>query len=118
MGPAEISGVTVAPLGMALHKYARSYLTTALEATLSGTDKMDVVFRIRSRAAALLATSTDRASVIFDDVGVLYDLRSKLIHGATLTEKDFEKQIRKLNPEERMPTPATSRHRVVSGLTT
>jgi len=104
------STMAIEPLAMAFHKYNRSYeagrwyehladLTTALEATLSGTEKMDVVLRIRSRAAALLATEDDPAQRIFDDLGSLYDLRSTVVHGAALTTKDLHKKIDKLNGE-------------------
>ena len=102
--------MVIEPLAMGFHKYLRSYeaghwyehladLTTALEATLSGTDKVDVTLRIRTRAAALLATEEDPAERIFDDLGELYDLRSTVVHGGALKEKDLRKKIAKLIPQ-------------------
>lgn len=105
-----MDGLTVSPSVLALNKYNRSYLearwyehlvdlSTALEAALSGTDQTDVTLRIKHRSAALLATANDPPRHIFEDVGILYELRSKLVHGATLTQKQFEKQVRRLNAE-------------------
>ena len=88
----EPRGMLLSSFGMAKHRFQMSYhahawyeqivdLTIALEATLSGKDKTDVLLRLRTRSAALLATETDPAGAIFKDVGLLYELRSKLIHG-------------------------------------
>lgn len=80
---------------MALLKYGGTFsakgwdenvvdLTTALEASLSGTDRTDIGLRVCTRAAALLATENDNPSVIFGDLKILYDLRSNLVHGAEI----------------------------------
>jgi hypothetical protein len=66
-------------------------LATALEAVLAGTDKDDVTLRLRVRAAALLATDTDSGSTVFGDVGTLYAMRSRLVHGANIKERDVIK---------------------------
>jgi hypothetical protein len=59
-------------------------LATALEAILAGgeNDTEGLTLRLRNRTAALLATDHDPATAIFGDVGVLYGLRSKLVHAA------------------------------------
>ena len=91
-------------LEMAIIKFTSSFtprpwfekivdLATALEATLSGTDKADVTLRICTRAAIILQTETDPAPVIFADVKALYDLRSSLVHGAIITQKQLEKWL-------------------------
>jgi hypothetical protein len=80
-------------------------LATALEATLSGTDKADVTLRVCSRAAQLLSTDRDPPQTIFADVKALYDLRSSLVHGATITDKGLNKSLRGIScvPEDRPP---------------
>jgi hypothetical protein len=68
-------------------------LTTALEATLSGTDKADVTMRICSRAGQILSTDRDSPQTIYGDVKALFDLRSNLVHGSVITEKQLDKWI-------------------------
>lgn len=91
-------------LEMAVIKFTNSFapkpwfekivdLATALEATLSGRDKTDVTLRICTRAAIILSTDTDPAPTIFADVKALYDLRSNLVHGAIITQKELEKWL-------------------------
>jgi hypothetical protein len=93
---------------MALWKFSESYLgtpwfdqlvdvCTALEAALSGQDKDDVLLRLRSRTATLLATEQDSAEAIFADVGELYGLRSTLVHGGSVPVKSAEKTFRRLS---------------------
>lgn len=92
---------------IALLNYTRSHeqgdyydriidLATALEAVLTGSDDdpEGVGLRLRSRAAALLWTETDTGRVIFNDVKNLYNLRSRLVHGARIAEKDLVKWLR------------------------
>lgn len=77
--------------------YARIIdLATALEAVLTGSDDdpEGVGLRLRSRAAALLWTESDPGRAIFDDVKNLYNLRSRLVHGARIAEKDLLKWLR------------------------
>jgi hypothetical protein len=82
-------------------------LATALEAALSGTDKTDVTLRISMRAAAILSTDNDPAPTIFSDVKALYDLRSNLVHGAIITQRDLGKWLAAVSavaaPEEQSP---------------
>jgi hypothetical protein len=70
-------------------------LATALEAIFidekDGTEGLTV--RLRTRAAALLATDDDPAASIFNDIGAFYDLRSTLVHGGNLTEARLRKKI-------------------------
>lgn len=70
-------------------------LSTAMEAVLideaDGTDGLSA--RLRARAAALLSTPTDSAANVFGDVKRLYDLRSRFVHGANLTEKRLRETV-------------------------
>jgi hypothetical protein len=98
------AGMVLTSYAMALTKFRMSFhahtwweqvvdLATAFEATLSGRDRSDVLLRLRTRAAALLATKRDPASAIFQDIGKLYDLRSRLVHGGEMKEKDLVKLV-------------------------
>jgi hypothetical protein len=91
-------------LEMAIIKFTNSFapkpwfekivdLATALEAALSGRDKTDVTLRICTRSAIILSTDTDPAPTIFTDVKALYDLRSNLVHGAIITQRELEKWL-------------------------
>lgn len=71
-------------------------LATAFEAVLSGKEKDDVTLRLKTRAATLLSTDLDPADKIFKDVGVIYALRSKLVHGGAM-KKDLLKDVRKIS---------------------
>jgi hypothetical protein len=93
-----------ASFAVAQHKFVVSYhahawfeqvvdLMTAFEAALSGKDTNDVTLRLRVRAAGLLATDDDPAAAVFDDVGQLYVLRSRLVHGGDLSEKELRKIV-------------------------
>ena len=92
---------------VALFNYTRSHeqddnydrvidLATALEAVLTGSDDdtEGVGLRLRTRAAALLWTDDDSGRAIFDDVKHLYNLRSRLVHGAKITEKELLKWLK------------------------
>jgi hypothetical protein len=68
-------------------------LTTALEAALSGKDKADVTLRICTRAAHLLAAGTDAPQTIYAEVKALYDMRSSLVHGSVITDRDLRKWL-------------------------
>jgi len=67
-------------------------------------DAEGLSLRLRSRAAALLSIDSDPAQPIFNDITQLYDLRTRLVHGAELTQKDFRKMVRGIStvPEERV----------------
>ena len=102
------SDMAFTSLGLAVHKFTMSFhahawyeqlvdLATALEGALAGSDSSDVTLRLRSRAAALLNTSTDPAGSIFNDTKTLYEIRSKLVHGNSLNTKTLRKNISKLS---------------------
>jgi hypothetical protein len=113
--------------GMALQKFTVSYqayawseqivdLATALEATLSGTAKDEVTLRLRHRAAMLLATSGDSAGDIFNDVGVIYGLRSKLVHGGALKTSDLIRESKKISTVRDDDSPGVAVAQVVERL--
>jgi hypothetical protein len=74
-------------------------LATALEAILAGgeTETESLTLRLRNRAAALLAIDDDPAKAIFGDVGLLYSLRSKLVHGGQIKESDLRRDLGKIS---------------------
>lgn len=101
-------GMLFTSFGMAWQKFLLSFhahswheqivdLATAFEATLSGKAKDDVTLRLRVRASTLLCTARDPADAIFKDVGLIYGLRSGLVHGGALTEKSVLKDVRKIS---------------------
>lgn len=96
---------------MALNRFTRTYtsgdlldafvdLATTMEAIFvsGGSSNEDVGLRLRTRAAALLATGEDSGRKIFDDVRRLYNIRSKLVHGGSLAMKDLDKDLKNLVP--------------------
>lgn len=106
--PPETDKQVIQPLDMAFLKYGGTFsakrwgenvvdLTTALEASLSGTDKTDISLRVCTRAAALLATDDDNPSVIFGDLKILYDLRSNLVHGSAISRNTLDGWLAKLS---------------------
>jgi hypothetical protein len=99
-------GMVATSFDVALRKFHASYgagtllehlvdLATALEATLASgeRDNEGLTLRLRNRAAVLLATEKDSAEAIFKDIGQLYDLRSRLVHGGRIKERDLRKTI-------------------------
>lgn len=68
-------------------------LAIGLEAALAGTDKTEIGLRLRTRAADILATDANPPEAIYRDVKTLYDLRSTIVHGASLSVKTVEKAI-------------------------
>ena len=100
----SVENKLVTSFGMAIHKFQLSFhahnwqeqivdLTTALEATLSGAKRSDVVHRLKTRATALLTAESDPAGSIFDDIGHLYEIRSQLIHGGTFSQRELMKSV-------------------------
>jgi hypothetical protein len=100
-------GTIATSFEVALSMFSRSYhndseyehlvdLASGLEAALIGSQKSteSVTLRLKSRSAALLATEADPAGVVFKDVGLLYELRSKLVHGGRLHEREIAKLMR------------------------
>jgi hypothetical protein len=103
-------GMVATSFDVALIKFNRSYsgdspyehlvdLATALEAALIGAEKETegLTLRLRSRVAALLATDDDPARALFRDVGLLYGLRSRLVHGGQIKEKDLRKDLLRIS---------------------
>jgi hypothetical protein len=103
-------GMVATSFDVALSRLNRSYrsdsqyehvvdLATALEAALIGSDKTkdEITLRLRTRAAALLATPADPAEAVFEDVGRLYDLRSKLVHGGQIKEAELAKFTKRIS---------------------
>jgi hypothetical protein len=74
-------------------------LATALEAILAGgeTETEGLTLRLRNRAAAVLATDGDPARAVFGDVGLLYGLRSKLVHGGQIKQSDLRRDLGKIS---------------------
>lgn len=100
-------GMLITSFSMAVHKFQISFhahnwheqivdLTIALEATLSGISRTGVLRRLKTRASALLATPSDPAEAISRDIGILYDIRSRLIHGGPILEEELVTKARKL----------------------
>lgn len=80
-------------------------LATALEAALSGTDKTDVTLRICTRAAHILSTDTDPPATIYADVKALYAMRSSLVHGSAISQRQRDRWLAAMSssPEDRSP---------------
>lgn len=76
-------------------------------ALIGGRIASELTLRLKARAAALLVTDDDPAQALFTDVGQLYDLRFKLVHGGQITQKDLRKIIAKIST---VPADATERH--------
>ncbi|MFF4760349.1 hypothetical protein [Streptomyces sp. NPDC001292] len=102
------AGMAFTSFGMALQKFLLSFhaygwseqivdLATAFEAALSGKEKDDVTLRLKIRASTLLSTDLDPVDQIFKDVGVIYGLRSALVHGGAMTEKKLLQEVRKIS---------------------
>jgi hypothetical protein len=103
-------GMAATSFDVALAKFNRSHsednpyehlvdLATALEAALIGAERETegLTLRLRGRVAALLATDDDPAETLFADVGHLYGLRSKLVHGGQISQKELRKAISKIS---------------------
>jgi hypothetical protein len=74
-------------------------LATALEAIVAGgeTETEGLTLRLRNRAAALLAADGDPARAVFDDVGLLYGLRSKLVHGGQIKQSALRRDLGRIS---------------------
>lgn len=98
-------GLVATSFDVALSNYNRSYkpadafeqivdLTTSLEALLADRNSTESLsLRLATRAALLLQTPQDSASALFHDVRRLYGLRSKLVHGAELSDKRLRTEV-------------------------
>jgi hypothetical protein len=107
----------VHPMEMAILKFSGSFLPggwfehivdlmTAMEATLSGISKTDISLRVCMRASLLLCVDADPPSAIFADLSKLYDLRSRLVHGGTITQRDLDRWINDLSVSREGAAPA------------
>lgn len=94
--------------GIAVQKFLASFhshvwseqivdLATAFEAVLSGKANVDVTLRLKTRAATLLSTDLDPADKIFKDVGLIYELRSSLVHGGAMKKSALLNLVRKIS---------------------
>jgi hypothetical protein len=114
-------GMAATSFDVALSKFNRSHaedslyehlvdLATALEAALIGGERETegLTLRLRNRVAALLATEDDPSESLFADVGHLYGLRSKLVHGGQIKQKDLRDSIRRIST---VPSDSISEHR-------
>jgi hypothetical protein len=70
-------------------------LATALEAALVGgdTSRWNITRKLRDRSSLLLATTDDLAGTISADVNTLYDLRSSLVHGSSISETELRRTL-------------------------
>lgn len=68
-------------------------LAIGLEAALAGTDRTEVGLRLRTRAAGILAADGDPPDSVYRDVRTLYELRSAIVHGGSLSQKEFDKAV-------------------------
>jgi hypothetical protein len=104
----ENDGMIFTSFGMALQRFLVSFhayswheqivdLATALEAALSGTAKHDITLRLKTRAANLLSTDRDAPGSIFNDVDVIYGLRSTLVHGGAMKRARLLADVKKLS---------------------
>jgi hypothetical protein len=95
------------PFGMATLMFSRSFagtewdeqlvdLVTGLEALVGGDGNTDLSLRLRLRCAALLGCPSDPPADIFNDLKLLYNLRSKLVHGSTITRQWAEREFGKV----------------------
>jgi Apea-like HEPN len=77
-------------------------LAVALEAAMGQQDDpAELSLRLRNRAASLLADEADDAGRIFDDLKVMYDLRSTLLHGSSQDTKELMKRIERVPAAKR-----------------
>ena len=103
-------GKLIASWNIALARFDKSHqnpvwhenlvdLVTALEATLigDGEENTALMQRLRQRSAALLGCNEDPPTAIYDDIGVLYGLRSTLVHGGNLNLKSLRKKLKKIS---------------------
>lgn len=72
-------------------------LAVGLEAALSGQSSTEIGFRLRNRAANLLARPKDPAEVIYDDVKQLYDIRSSIVHGSSFSSRKVQRQLEQVS---------------------
>lgn len=73
-------------------------LATALEGIILGANEGEgLTLRLCTRTAALLAHDDDPASALFEDLKVLYNLRSTIVHGGDLKVAALGKELNKMS---------------------
>jgi hypothetical protein len=102
-------------LGIALARLNRSYeaapwsdqlvdLCVGLEAALlGGAEQEEISLKLRSRAASLLSTPSDSPDAIYNDVKILYNLRSRIMHGSTLSNEQAKSRLKGFTTSARSP---------------
>jgi len=87
---------------IALQSYVNSYsemhftmtylsLCICLESIVAGNTELS--FRIKRNVAILCGTNADEADLIFDNLGNIYNLRSKIVHGDIYDEKKVQEYL-------------------------
>ena len=71
-------------------------LTIALEALFGPPETSELSHRLKLRTAFLMGRTEDEADSLFQQVGAMYDIRSRVVHGGSGTDKDIRKWIRRL----------------------
>jgi hypothetical protein len=71
-------------------------IAIGLESALGGPDGSDVGLRLRTRAAHLLGSDGDSADDVYDAVRLLYDVRSRIVHGDRDAVRTLLKSVPKL----------------------
>jgi hypothetical protein len=71
-------------------------LATCLESIMIQGSTTEISLKLRSRTAALIYTESDPIQKLYDDIKNLYDLRSILIHGGAIDEKQLIKILNQI----------------------
>lgn len=96
-------------MGEAMGRFSSSYehrgwldnivdLTIALEALFKPSDSnQELSYRLRTRAAWLLGTTEAESAWIYEQIGVMYKIRSSAVHGNAPKERDIGNWLAKLS---------------------
>lgn len=66
---------------------------SALEALMLGSGSSELTFRLSQRVAWLLGESVEERLKLFDQMKTAYDIRSKAVHGSTLSQQKVETNL-------------------------
>jgi len=93
-------------LWIAMRRFRSSYgepfldglvdLTIAMEALFGPKEGEELTHRLRLRAAFLLGRGDEEARTIYRQVGTLYDIRSRVLHGRAFAERDYRRWLTRL----------------------